>query len=343
MNLHKSPYLRLTLFYVLIVMTVSVLFSVVIYNISSSEIESGLGRQTTVLKNMSIMTIILPQPFQDIERIRLSQLEESQDSLRLKLIYLNLFILFVSSGLCYYLAKKTMHPIEETLFAQNCFTADASHELRTPLTAMRTEVEVALRDKNISLNEAKALLQSNLEEIAKLESLSNALLKIARSQESVKANFEKISLPEVITEAYEKIEILARKKSIIFENHTIPVEIMGDSRNLKELFVILLDNAVKYSDEKSKIIINMLKEKKHVTIAIKDHGIGIKSGDLPYIFNRFYRADNSRSRENIGGYGLGLSIARNIVEMHDGAITVESTHGVGSEFKVAFPLSDHRF
>ncbi len=338
MKLHKSPYLRLTLFYVLIVMFISIVFSVVIYNISSNEIEAGLGRQTRVLRSFSTTTIILPRPLQDIEQIRVTQIDESQASLRTDLIYLNLIILILSSGLCYFLAKWTMRPIEETLLAQNCFTADASHELRTPLTAMKTEVEVALRDENMNLPEAKSLLRSNLEEIAKLESLSNALLKVARSQETVKANFEKVSLPDLVTEAYEKIEVLAKKKSVIFATHMAPLEIMGDKRSLKELFVILLDNAVKYSGDKSKVTIAVTQEKKHAIISVKDHGIGIKASDLPYIFNRFYRADNSRSKEKVGGYGLGLSIARNIAEMHDGAIAVESKPGQGSEFRVTFPL-----
>lgn len=335
--LHKSPYLRLTLFYVLIVMTISILFSVIIYNISSNEIDSGLGRQTRVLRNLSMMGSQL-QPFKEIEQIRLNQLEESRGSLQSNLIYLNLVIFIISSGLSYFLAKRTMHPIEETLRAQNCFTADASHELRTPLTAMKTEVEVALRDENISLTEAKTLLKSNLEEIAKLESLSDALLKAARSQEAVKTNFEEVSLSEIVIEAYEKVESLARKKSIIFENHLEDLKVSGDRQSLRELFVILLDNAIKYSGSKSKITITVSREKKHAVIIIKDHGIGIKASDLPYIFNRFYRVDGSRSKEEVKGYGLGLSIARNIAEMHGGIITVESEPNRGSEFKLIFPL-----
>jgi len=338
MKLNKSPYLRLTLFYVLIVMTISILFSVVIYNISSNELDSGLGHQIRALQNMN-QVIIIPRPTQEIEQIRLNQLEESQNILQLDLIYLNLVILILSSALSYFLAKKTMRPIEETLHAQNCFTADASHELRTPLTAMKTEVEVALRDKNINLDEAKSLLKSNLEEIAKLESLSNALLKVARSQEVVKTNFEPIFLPEIVTEAYEKIEILARKKSIVFENHFSELAIQGDRQSLKELFVILLDNAIKYSGVKSKIIITIVKEKKQAIITIEDHGVGIKASDLPYIFNRFYRVDSSRSKQRVEGYGLGLSIARNIAEMQGGVITVESQPGRGSKFKLIFPLS----
>jgi signal transduction histidine kinase len=236
------------------------------------------------------------------------------------------------------MAKQTMCPIENALEAQNCFTADASHELRTPLTAMKTEVEVALRDKSMTLTDAKSLLSSNLEEIAKLESLSNALLKVARSQDKARNDFEELSLPEIITGAYEKIETLAKQKSITFSSKLDNPKIRGDSASLTELFVILFDNAVKYSPEKSKVAIALAKDKKHAIIQIKDHGIGIKASDIPHIFDRFYRADTSRSKEKINGYGLGLSIAKNIVELHRGKISVSSVAGHGSTFTIELPL-----
>jgi len=279
-------------------------------------------------------------PFSDLDQIRQNQLDESEGNLRGDLFYWNLVILILSSFLSYFLAKISMQPIEDALYSQSCFTADASHELRTPLTAMKTEVEVALRDQGMSLVEAKKLLKSNLEEIEKLESLSNALLKVARSRESIKTNFAKVSLSAIVLEAYDKIESLAKCKSIEFSFKSRVRELFtaGDEVSLKELFVILFDNAIKYSNEKSNVSVELLVEKKHATVLVKDHGVGIKASDLPYVFNRFYRADNSRAKNTVGGYGLGLSIARNIVEMHEGAITVESQPGKGSEFKITLPL-----
>jgi len=340
MKLHRSPYLRLTLFYVLIVMTISVLFSIVIFNLSSKELDSGLGRQSRVIwslgQNNGMMT-----PFADIDQIRQNQLDESEDNLRDNLIYWNLIILILSSVLSYFLAKTSMRPIEDALYSQNCFTADASHELRTPLTVMKTEIEVALRDKEIDLASARKLLESNLEEIGKLESLSNALLKVARSRESVMADFTKTSLSDIVLEAYDKVESLAKQKSIKFDfkSTTKELSVNGDAISLKELFIILFDNAIKYSDENSKVEVNLSTDKKNALVSIKDHGVGIKASDLPYIFNRFYRADNSRTKNVSGGYGLGLSIARNIAEMHNGIIVVESQPGQGSEFKITFPLA----
>ncbi len=329
----QTAYLKLTVFYVLIAMVISIAFSIAIYNISSRELGRGLGQQTDLLLNIQMEKIILgPRP--DLEKIRLDQLEESKDRLRLNLIYFNFLILLLSSGTSYLLARKTLEPIREAMDAQNRFTADASHELRTPLTAMRTEIEVGLRDKKFNLAEAKKLLQSNLEETEKLESLSNALLKLARFEDDSHASFSKVSIEDVLVEAYEKIESLANKKSILFENNLQNVFIRGDRQSLVELFVILLDNAIKYSPEKSKVLVRVRKEKNDVAVSIRDYGIGVKASDLPYIFNRFYRADTSRSKEKIDGYGLGLSIAKRIAGFHGGDISVTSKPGKGSVFVV---------
>jgi len=331
----KIAYLKLTLFYVLIVMVISVGFSVAIYQISSEELGRGLGRQTGILRDFPMNVPTSRNPIiQDLENIKLQQLEESSNHLQRNLIYFNLLILILSFIISYFLAKRTLKPIEEAMGAQNRFTADASHELKTPLTAMRTEIEVSLRDKGLKISDAKKLLGSNLEEIAKLESLSNALLKLTKLEEEIKLEFKELALSEIITEAFEKVESLAADKNIEFETKFKEVPVRGDRQSLVELFVILLDNAIKYSPKKSKISINIKQEKKHATVSIKDRGIGIKASDLPHIFERFYRADQSRSKEKTDGYGLGLSIAKRIVELHGGEISAKSIPGKGSEFIV---------
>jgi len=233
--------------------------------------------------------------------------------------------------------------------AQNRFTADASHELRTPLTAMRTEIEVAIRDKKMNLLEARELLNSNLEEISKLEVLSSALLKLAKNDGQIAKEFSKVVVSDVIIEAYEKVESLAREKEIKIECHpelgsgSLPnVSILGDRQSLTELFVILLDNAIKYSPKNSKIKIVVLEDSKDVSIKISDSGIGIKASDLPHIFDRFYRADHSRNKDKVDGYGLGLSIAKQIVDFHGGNIKAESKAGKGTNFVVKFSRSENK-
>ncbi|MFA6588036.1 MAG: HAMP domain-containing sensor histidine kinase [Patescibacteria group bacterium] len=330
-------YLKLSSFYVLIIMLISASFSLAIFKISSNELNRGLDRQAGVFRGLPPGSF-LTNPFQDMENIRIQQLHESNDKLKLNLLYFNLLILALSSGLSYFWARRTMRPIEEAMESQNRFTADASHELRTPLTAMRTEIEVNLRNGELSSHEAKKLLASNLEEISKLETLSSALLKLANQNGQVNFEFGKVSVEEVIAEAYSKIESLAKKKLIEFENSFQNLFVRGDKAGLTELFIILLDNAIKYSQEKSKIFIIIEEEKDQAIIKIKDQGIGIKASDLPYIFNRFYRADTSRSKNKVDGYGLGLSIAKRIAEMHKGKISVESQVGQGSTFTIEIPL-----
>lgn len=325
-KMFKSAYLKLTLFYVLIVMAISITFSIAIYRVSSNEIGRGLGPQSKIFREL------MPER---IDKLRNQQIDEINYRLRLNLIYYNLIILILSVFGSYLLARKSLYPIEEAMEAQNHFTADASHELKTPLAAMRAEIEVALRDKKMNLVDSKKLLRSNLEEIEKLEKLSTSLLKITNISEE-KKNFTKVSIDEVIVKAYEKLEKLAVKKEISFSNKLAKMTVKGDFQSLVDLFVILLDNAIKYSPEKSKINIFVGKNKNHVFVKIKDHGIGIKASELPYIFNRFYRADNSRSKEKIDGYGLGLAIARQIAELHSAKISVQSKPGKGSEFIVTF-------
>lgn len=318
-------YLKLTAFYVLIIMVISIGFSISLYNITSYELDRGLGR---------FQELNLPKPIQELEDLRNQQVDESNTRLKENLFYFNLLIFILSTIASYFFAKKTLKPIEKAMEAQNRFTADASHELRTPLAAMRSEIEVSLRDEKFNLNMSKKLLNSNLEEIAKLETLSSALLKLASTEENFKNNFKSVSLEEVITESFEKLEKLADKKNIGFVVKLKDLKTKGDKQSLVELFVILIDNAIKYSPKNSKINIILCQEKKHSVIKIKDHGIGIKALDLPYIFNRFYRSDTSRAKEHVDGYGLGLAIAKQIVDLHLGQITVKSTLGKGTEFIV---------
>ncbi len=325
----KSAVLKLTLVYVAIVMVISVGFSIALYNISSQEIGRGLGRQTGMLRDLPING----NPFiQDLERIRAEQIDESNSHLQTNLIYFNLIILVSSAIISYFLARRTLRPIEEAMEAQNRFTADASHELRTPLTAMRVETEVSLRDKNLKLDEAKTLLKSNLEEISKLEYLSSALLKLSQYQDNSKIEFKPVDLVLAGKEAIEKIEKMADQKEITINGRFQKTQVLGDRPSLVEVFIILLDNAVKYSPKNSQIDFEIKKVDKHIEAKISDQGIGIKASDLPHIFDRFYRADLSRSKEKVDGYGLGLSIAKRIVELHSGTIYAKSKIEKGSQF-----------
>lgn len=333
----KSAIYKLTFFYVIIVMLVSIIFSIALYQFSSRELDTALSRQNRRIQNMPMMPVFAPNHLRDFENTRMDQLEESSHNLMINLLAFNVLILFLSAGASYFLAKRTLKPIEEMMNMQNRFTADASHELRTPLTAMKTEIEVSLRDKKFTLDEARKLLGSNLEEISKLEALSDGLLSLAQYG-SEKLPKEKVDLEKVIDSAYEKIEALAKDKEIDFEFNLQKAQILGDSQSLTQLAIILMDNAIKYSPRSTQVSVTLESEYGHATLKVQDHGVGIKPNDLPHVFNRFYRADESRSKEKTEGFGLGLSIAKKIVEAHSGTIHAESS-GDGSIFTVKLPLA----
>jgi len=334
-NIFDWASIKLSIFYVLIIMFISISFSLSIYKLSINELAQSLGRQGRAFRDLQSNQII-PNVLDQIDRFRDQQIEASVQRLRMQLIYYNLFILLASAITSYFLARFTLKPIEESMDAQSRFTADASHELRTPLAAMKAEIEVALRDRKIILPDVKKILGSNLEEIAKLELLSNSLLKLASLDgiNQVKTTF---SLEDALVEAYEKVQNLSSRKNINFNNKLLNLEITGSRQSIVELFVILLDNAIKYSPAESTIELNISQVGRQKIVSIKDHGIGIKASDLPYIFNRFYRADLSRNKGDIPGYGLGLSIAKKIVEVHGGKIMAKSKPGKGSEFIISFP------
>ena len=334
-----SAVVKLTVFYVLIVMAISISFSIVLFQISNGELNRGLTRQDRVFQQL-----IPPNsndditPFSGLDQTRQAQLTESTQHLRLNLLYFNLLILLLSSGLSYWLARRTLRPIEEMIEAQNRFTADASHELRTPITALKTEIEVGLRDGHLNLEEARKLLNSNLEEIDKLEALSTSLLKLARYDGANHLELTQLSLKEVTNEAYKKVEKLAVKKQIDFEFHLEDISLKADSARLKEMFATLMENAIKYSPGVTKVKVAATKSGHHAVIKISDQGVGIKATELPHIFDRFYRADQSRTKNKADGYGLGLSIAKQIAENHHGQIEADSRPGHGTTFTITLPI-----
>jgi len=226
---------------------------------------------------------------------------------------------------------------------QSRFTSDASHELRTPLTAMKTEIEVALRDSDLKAEDARELLESNLEEIGKLEALSSGLLKLAQYEEGVKKDaVGTIGLSAVIEESVDRIKRSAAARGIRVDLQLGEVTVLGDRGSLLEMFVILLDNSVKYSDENTTITVSTVCERRHVLIRVRDEGYGISESDLAHVFDRFYRGKVPASKEQVKGYGLGLSIAKRIAELNHGSIEIESVLGEGTTATVRLPLAHEK-
>lgn len=335
-KLFRTPVFRLTLWYVAIVMVISMGFSVFIYNQTATQL-----RQDFIPRGRVMMDI--GDPFTGSIRDRVQELFEQQydvatDHLRARLIIINLFVLGAATLASYFLAKRTLWPIEESLEEQRRFTADASHELRTPLTAMRSEIEVALRNANTKPEEHADILRSNLEEIHRLEQLSRGLLRLARSEVDAKGvTWETVPVSAVVDDAIRQVMPHADKKHITIDRVDIAGSWRGDKHSFVELLVILLDNAIKYSDAQTTVRIAGESSGRNVSVRVQDHGIGIKASDLPHIFDRFYRADSSRTKNTVDGYGLGLPIAKQITERFDGKIAVASTIDEGSTFTLTFP------
>ncbi len=328
--------IKLTLWYLLIIMLISISFSFAIYRILSTELIrlERVQRQRLERRiNPPTSSIASRQPAIDPEVI-----EETENRLRVILLLINLGI-FGGAGIAgYFLAGRTLKPIKDMLDEQAIFVTNASHELRTPLTSLKSEIEVGLRDKEITLTDAKKLLQSNLEEVNNLQYLSDNLIKLTQHQKYNGEAFEEIDLAEVIISAQKKVSNLAKHKNITIKNRVTRTKVFGERESLIELFVILLDNAIKYSNTGKMVTLYSHKTDGLLQIDVKDQGIGIDEKNIPHLFDRFYRADKSRTKSETLGYGLGLSIAKEIIERHHGYIRVESKVGRGTTFKLSLRL-----
>jgi len=221
------------------------------------------------------------------------------------------------------------------------FTADASHELRTPVALMRTRAELSLR-KPRSAEEYRDALAQVHSELEKTSDLVEKLMLLARADYGAETlQLASANLAEIVREACDQGATLAESKQVDFQMHTPqqPVWIKADPHALSRLFLILIDNAVKYTPPGGRVEVVVRDEDGSAFGVVRDTGIGIAEEDLPHVFERFYRADKARSRES-GGVGLGLSIGRWIAEAHAGTIEVQSSLGHGSVFQVRLPLAN---
>ena len=224
---------------------------------------------------------------------------------------------------------------------QQRFIADASHELRTPIAVLRGETEVALEQER-STAEYRESLQQIKEEAERLSRIVENLFILARQPVDASAIVKlPVRLNEVVADCVRAAQVLATQKGLrLNAGSSFPeMELDGDDEMLKRMLLNLLDNAVKYTPRGGEVDVNLARQNGNARIVVTDTGIGIPTEDQPRIFDRFYRVDKARSRA-LGGAGLGLSIARWIVEAHEGKLSVESTPGRGSAFTVELPLKD---
>jgi heavy metal sensor kinase len=219
------------------------------------------------------------------------------------------------------------------------FTADASHELRSPLSFIRTVAEVALRNRQAD-PASKRAFEEIVEECGKAGRLLEDMLTLARADAgNAHLVYEPVDLAELVTAVCDKASLLLSRRQ-----HTLTVSpenafhtaVWGDYSSLRRLLWILLENAIKYTPSPGSISVTVSATLEKAIVTVKDNGIGISATDLPHIFERFYRADTSRSQ--VEGSGLGLAMAKWIADVHKAGLSVESTENIGSVFQVVFPV-----
>lgn len=339
MTIFQSARVKLTAWYLLIIMSISALFSVAIYSNVTSQIRGFVRMHNDRVRSYQFGPLRYSVDVQpDLPFITTEELQKQEHQIAYSLFLINLFILAISGAAGFVLAGRTLRPIKLMIDEQDQFISDASHELRTPIATIRAELEAKLLEKKITDKDSRKLIASSLDELTDLQALSNSLLRLTKIHDlgQNKKNMQPVSLIEVIKIACSKVSVLAKKKRVRISTKASESIINGNRESLIELFVILLDNAIKYSHANSEIIIRARRLDHRLKVSITDHGIGISEDDLLHIFERFYRADKSRSL--VDGHGLGLSIAKKIAELHGGSIEAHSIIDSGSTFSITLPL-----
>lgn len=317
---------RLMSTYLIIIMFLSVAFSAVVYHASYHQ----LGRQ---VPPHAFYRSFGAKDFEPhVEHFLRHRIDEGRKDLLIRLVFLNLAVLLLGSLVSYWLARRTLKPIEAAMEAQDQFVGDASHELKTPLTAVGISNDVALRKPNLTLEEAKNVISQNSEDVAKLQALSEGLLRLASKS---KLELAPLDISGAAAEAVNSVISLAKAKKIKINSKVSASSVMADRQSLLQILTILLDNAIKYSGSNTTINLESSRKGKFIYLQVTDQGPGIEAKDLPHIFKRFYRADRARSKNGNDGYGLGLAIADKLVrEQHGEILATSDNHGTTFTIKL---------
>jgi signal transduction histidine kinase len=311
--------IRLTVLYTGLSVIFLVAFSFVLYNSLFSRLAQSA--QETILD----------------QTVREAVLAKAEDIIK-NLIFLgDSVVLVIVMVVGFFLTKKTLQPIQESMKKQNRFIADASHELRTPLAVMKTGIDISLRRKNLSSDDARKMLEGTLKEVNLLTALSNDLLSISKGHLS-DITYEKIYLPDILQRKIERLKNIAERKNISLTlSGSAPKDkfIMGNDFMLSQAFYNLIHNALVYTPDGGEVRVSYGVRQNYFTVSIADTGIGIPKEALPHIFEPFYRVDNS---DEANGSGLGLSIVKSHVEMHNGTVGARSEIGKGTVMTVSLPV-----
>lgn len=231
--------------------------------------------------------------------------------------------------------NQTLERLESLFTSQQRFLADVSHELRTPLTVIKGNVDLMRRMKRID----EESLNSMDQEVGRLTRLVGGLLLLAQAESGkLTLNLKPVQLDTLIVEVFQEMHVLAGNKILLHLSEIDQLVVNGDRDRLKQVFLNLIANAIQYTPPGGDVFVSLAKVSDQARIIVRDTGPGIPAEDIPHIFERFYRAEKSRTRSKTSGFGLGLSISHWIVEHHKGRIEVESKEGKGTTFAIWLPL-----
>lgn len=321
--------LKLSLLYLALCGLIVLIFSVAALNAQRYAVNQVVTtlRATTAVAEQRVIDEVLDQA-----------LARFDTAFQERLILVNVVLLLVAGILSYILSGYSLRSVRENLENQQEFAADASHELRTPLTTISMEI-VALQKTHKRLpRPVKETLQSIQQEVRRMQQIVNGLLTLVRNDRESGAGWVVTDLNQVVTESVKQMQTLAAAKEVALQCHSapgkLPVRVIPDQ--LKQVCLILLDNAIKYTPAQGTVTIDTSIKGRGVYLTVEDTGVGIPESELPLIFDRFYRV-KGLDRTGQKGAGLGLTIAHKLIETARGTIRVSSTIGIGSRFVIRLP------
>lgn len=324
-NNFKKAVILLTTYYTVGVFIVLAIFNIMVYGlfVNSLQIKDSESGEKSLLQNY-------PNGSEE------GRIKEMQDNLANILLISDAIILILTLIVAYISSKRTLAPLEESYKRQTRFVADAAHELRTPLAVIKAGSEVILRNSRTT-DEYEKFIKESLEEVERLTKLSNDLLFLAHNNNKKVNLTSKVSLSLICKKQIETMRVYASTKNITIKDFVEDdLVILGNREDLVRLVINLLKNAIDYNKKEGEVKVTLRKRNDKIALSIEDNGIGIKKEDLAQIFERFYKADNSRT-QNSSSTGLGLSIVKEISDEHKGIIEVYSNIDKGTTFIVIFP------
>ncbi|PID32079.1 hypothetical protein CR970_02475 [Candidatus Saccharibacteria bacterium] len=326
----RSARFKLTLFYLAAVLAVSLTMSLGTRWLAQHEYERSNLDQRGTLRVMMTRLYGLPDPFDNEDAFGFQERLQAQVSAKLDqyVLLINLGALVIGGPLSYWFAGRTLRPIELAHDAQKRFASDASHELRTPLTAIKLENEVFLRQKDFSGDEARQLIESNLEEVDRLERLATNLL-VLTHYETAQLDIALEDVERIVGEAVTQTKRTypAAKIAVSLK----PARVLVHSDSVQQMIAIILENACKYSGDSARVTVTGKKQDGGYALVVDDQGPGIPEADLPHVFERLYRGDKARSSA-VSGHGLGLALARRIAQANHAEISASNVPDGGARF-----------